>query len=131
MIADWLRDIILVNEGGSRLGPGDLSLFRSAGDACRYLEPWWVEERHGHAFTASGEAVTLATDGGQVVVQGYEAHPDGPAVVHAWLRHSAAAILEARRHKAAKGKIRLGHAEDAGVLPTSIEGLIAYIGFTD
>jgi hypothetical protein len=45
------------------------------------------------------------------------------------LRHSAEAVGNTRRKRAAKGKICLGRAEAEGVLPTSIEGLIAYVGF--
>jgi hypothetical protein len=126
----WLHDIILVNDGPKTLEPGDVSVFRSAGDACSYLEPWWVEERHGMAFNAFGEKVSLGTDDSRVVVKGYQRHPDGEEIVLCWLNYSARAILEARLHKAAKGKLRLGEAETKGVLPTSVEGLVAYVGFT-
>ena len=129
----WLHDVILVKDtdGGEDLAPGFVDIFRSAGDACAYLEPWWVEERHGLAFTAAGERVTFGVGGRGVTVEGFEPWPEGPEVVLSWLRHSAQAVLEARRHKAAKGRFRLGQAEAEGVLPTSVEGLIAYIGFTD
>jgi hypothetical protein len=127
----WLHDIILVNDSEGGLEPGDVTLFRSAGDACRYLEPWWVEGHQGLAFTATGEKVKLGADGRCVVVQGYDDDPDGPAIVLRWLRHSAQAILETRRHKARKGKVRLGEVEADGGLPVSVEGLIAYIGFTN
>jgi hypothetical protein len=126
-----LHDIILVNDTGrgDDVNPGDVDVFRTAGDACAYLEPWWVEERHGLAFTAAGEQVTLGVDGYQVVVDGYAPRPDGQQIVLSWLRHSAQSILEARRHRAVKGKVRLGRVEAEGVLPTSVEGLIAYVGF--
>ena len=127
----WLHDIILVNDSGrgDDLEARNVDVFRSAGDACGYLEHWWVEERHGLALTAAGEQVALGVDGDRVVVDGYEPRSDGQQIVLSWLRHSAQAILDARRHKAAKGKVRLGEVEAEGVLPTSIEGLIAYIGF--
>jgi hypothetical protein len=64
-----------------------------------------------------------------VSVEGYEARPDGPQIVLGWLRHSAEAVGNTRRKRAAKGKICLGRAKAEGVLPTSIEGLIAYVGF--
>lgn len=128
----WLHDIILVNDTGrgDDVDPSNVDVFRSAGDACCYLEPWWVEERHGLAFTAAGDQVMLGVDGGGVVVDGYEPRADGQQIVLRWLRHSAQAILDSRRHKAAKAKVRLGRAEAEGILPTSVEGLIAYVGFS-
>lgn len=130
---EWLHDIILVNDTGrgDDLEPGAVDVFRSAGDACGYLEPWWVEERHGLAFTAAGEKVTLGVEGLGVFVHGCEPQPDGRQIVLGWLRHSARSILDARRHRAAKGKVRLGRLEAEGVLPTSVEGLIAYVGFNN
>jgi hypothetical protein len=127
----WLHDIVLVNDTGrgDDIKPVHVDVFRSAGDLCRYLEPWWVEERHGLAFTAAGEAVIFGSDGRCVSVEGYEARPDGRQIVLSWLRHSAEAVGNIRRKGAAKGKICLGRAEAEGVLPTSIEGLIAYVGF--
>lgn len=47
-----------------------MNVVRSAGDATGYLEPWWVEERRGLAFTAAGEEVTFGVDGLRVVVEG-------------------------------------------------------------
>ena len=128
----WLDTIILVNEsgGGDDLEPGAVDLFRNIDDACAYLEPWWVEERHGLAFTGAGEEVIFGVDGFRVVVDGYEPRPDGHRIVLGWLRRSARAVLDARRHKAAKGKLRLRPMEAEGVVPASFEDLVAYVGFT-
>jgi len=126
----WLFDIVVVNESDDEATAGDVSVFRSAGEACRYLESWWVTENLGVAFTAAGERLSLGIQGEAVVVLERNETPGGEAIVQKWLRHSAAAVLGARKTKAAKFKAALGKCEEQGMLPDSIEGLIAYIGFT-
>jgi hypothetical protein len=125
----WLSDIILVKDG-AEISASSVDVFRSAGDACAYLEHWWVEERLGLAFTAAGSQVICGVEDARVVVDRYEPRGDGEEIVLSWLRYTASAILDVRRYKAAKGKLYLGTEEVRGVLPTSVEGLIAYIGFT-
>ncbi|MXO86516.1 hypothetical protein GRI38_10815 [Altererythrobacter aurantiacus] len=125
----WLRDIIVINDSRGIANAGDVTLFRSAGEACRYVEPWWVKEDQGFVLTADGQKVTLGIDGRDVIVRRYEDFPDGRAIVLRWLQYSAQAILTARRHKAQSGKILLGETEASGILPATVEGLIAYIGF--
>lgn len=84
----------------------------------------------GFASTAAGHRLTLGVDANEsVIVVGREADPDGAKIVQDWLRACAAHVLEARRHKARKGKVTLGGFEELGQLPASVEGLIAYIGF--
>ncbi len=130
MTSDWLADIIIVNESGDERRPGDVMVFRSAGEMSGYLEHWWVEEGYGFAFTAAGERLTLGVDGEErVVVADRQVVPEGEKIVLGWLRASAAARLDARRAKAAKRKAVLGASEMRGQLPASIEGLIAYVGF--
>ncbi|WP_133175354.1 hypothetical protein [Sphingomonas oleivorans] len=127
---DWLEDVVIVNESPDERVVGDVSLFRNAGDACRRLEQWWVEDQEGFAFTASGARLILAVDASNnVVVERREACADGTDIIKGWLRSSANAMLEARRQRARQGKINLGEAETRGVLPGTIEGLIAYLGF--
>ena len=55
---------------------------------------------------------------------------DGAEVVQAWLRACATAVLDARRSDAKKGNAALSSFEEKGQLPASLEGLIAYIGFS-
>jgi hypothetical protein len=130
MTSDWLADIVIVNESGDERTPGDVGVFRSAGELCGHLEHWWVEEGYGFAFTAAGERLTLDVDGKErVIVAGREDVSDGTEIVRGWLHASAAAILDARKAKAAKGRAVLGTAEGRDQLPASIEGLIAYVGF--
>jgi hypothetical protein len=45
------------------LEPGDVTLFRIAGYACRYVEPWWVEERHGLAFRGVAAVLSWTRNG--------------------------------------------------------------------
>jgi hypothetical protein len=128
----WLADIVVVNESRVAAIAGDVSVYRSAGEACRALEHWWIEGDEGAAFTASGERLTLGVTGsGMVSVTGHQAMEGGPGIVRGWLQHAATAVLEARRAKAPKGKVVLSRSEEAGQLPASLEGLIAYVGFND
>ena len=130
MTDDWLADVVLLNDNRDEATPGDVSVYRTADDACSGLEHWWVENGEGFAFTATGQRLTLGVDErGRVIVVGQETTPDGPDIVRAWLRAYASGVLETRRIKAARGKIFLSRSEKQGHLPTSIEGLIAYVGF--
>jgi hypothetical protein len=131
MANDWLTDIVVVNESRDEAIAGDISVFRSAGEACSWLEHWWVENGEGFAFTAAGVRLALGVDerNTRVIVTGQQAVPNGGQVVEGWLRASASAVLEARRTKAGKGKAVLSPSEERGQLPTSVEGLIAYVGF--
>jgi hypothetical protein len=131
MANDWLADIVVVNESRDVATAGDVSVFRSAGEACISLEHWWVDNGEGFAFTAAGNRLTLGVDDNdRVIVTGQEATPGGTEIVLGWLRAYAAAVLDARRAKAKKGKATLSPSEESGLLPTSIEGLIAYVGFS-
>ena len=127
-----LGEIVVVNESRSEATAGDVTIFRNADAACGYLEHWWVEDREGSVFTASGERLTLGVgERDRVVVTGREATLEGSTLVHNWLRAAAASVLEARRAKAARGKLTLSAAEQEGYLPSSIEELVTYVGFTD
>lgn len=127
--SNWLDEIVVVNESKEERLPGDVSLYRSVGDACEALEYWWVKNGEGHAFTASGIRLVLAAEqNGLVTVAAREACPEGPAIVSSWLVSLAETALEARRRVAQNGRAILSEAEEAGALPTTVEGLIAYIG---
>ena len=110
-----------------------MRLFRNAHDACSHLEHWWVEERYGSARAATGDRLVLAVDSRKsVVVDRRKPCAQGANLVQLWLRSSAEALLAARRVKAGSGQnaATLGEAERDGVLPETIEGLIAYLGFS-
>lgn len=130
---NWLEDVAIVNESRDERVAGGVLVFRNAGDACSHLEHWWVENAEGFAFTALGDRLILGVDpSGRVVVERREACMDGGEIVESWLRHSAGSVLAARRHRSAARwrTTKLGEVEARGVLPDTIEGLIAYIGFT-
>ncbi len=126
-----LADIVIVNESKVEATAGDVTIFRSVEAVCNYLEHWWVEDGEGFAFTATGERLKLGVDEqSKVVVVNREAAPDGETLVYNWLSTTAIAVLEARRFKAARGKVVLSQSEQEGQLPTSIEEIISYVGFT-
>ena len=128
--SDWLHDVVLVNESRAIDLPGDITLFRSEGDACGHLEPWWVAEGEGFALSGAGEQVVLGVKGKSVVVvERKAARVEDEAILHAWLTAAATAVLAARRKRAKCGRAALGAQEQDGLLPATKEGLIAYVGF--
>ena len=127
----WLCDIVIINESREEGIAGDIAVYRSVGEACRAVEPWWVEGREGYAFTASGDRLIFGVDAfNRVVVNGRERCAEGPQVVERWLNAHAASVLEARKHRAQKGTDILGRCEEQGLLPKSVTALIAYSGFS-
>ena len=126
---NWLDEIVVVNESKEERLPGDVTIHRSIGDACEALEHWWVKNGEGYAFTASGVRLVLsAEEGGLITVAYREECSEGPALVLSWLTSLAETALQARRKVAQNGRAILSEAEEAGALPTTTEGLIAYIG---
>jgi hypothetical protein len=109
-----LSEVTIVNESRSEGRPEDVSLFRTAEEACRYLEPWWVRDGEGTAFSATGDRLLLA-DTDPVSVRSREPHPDGDRLVREWLRSCAASLQRARGEAVAS--------------PTSLTDLIKYCGF--
>jgi hypothetical protein len=130
MVDVSLTDIVVVNESRDLRVAGDVSVFRSARDACSYLEHWWVQDGEGFVFSATGERLLLSTAGTAVIIIGKEAVSDGAEIVRNWLEATAVAVLAARRHRAARGKLVLSPSEELGQLPTSMEALLGYVGFT-
>lgn len=128
MTDDWLSEIVVVNESSDEAVGGDVSIFRHAGDACAWLEQWWVEDKEGFAITAAGHRIELGVGPKrEVIIAGIEEVPTGADVVRAWLHSLALVVLAERTRKAKKGKLRLSPSETQGHLPTSSEGLITYI----
>src|SRR4029453_8109506 len=109
----WLSDTVLVNESRDEAVAGDVSVYRSIGEACRALEHWWVEGDFGYAFAASGDRLRLGVDRSKnVVVESREPCPDGTSIVFEWLKSSAHAVLLARNAKAKRGKAILSPFEE-------------------
>jgi hypothetical protein len=132
MNGSWLHDIVLVNDGPSGFEPGDVLIFRSFTDACSYLEHW-AEEPELVAFSGEGEQLIVEADeSGNMRLIKRQSRADGREVITSWLRRSAEAVFAARSHRAGKRwkRIHLGEQEAQGILPQTVEGLIAYVGFT-
>ncbi len=127
---DWLDEVVLLNESRSVDVAGDVSIYRSESEACAAIEDWWVTNSEGFAFTATGVRLVLGIGPkGAVIIVRREPSPEGPAIVRAWLEALVQTTLSARRMVASEGKLHLSEAEVAGALPTSVEGMIAYVGF--
>jgi hypothetical protein len=127
----WLRDVIIVNESKDERAAGDVSIFRTEYDACRTLEPTDVTNKEYLAFNGVGERVSFGVDRLHVVIQRREQEPSGIEIVHRWLTETVTHAHEVRKEKANRGKLKLGREESHGVLPNTIEGFIAYLGFRE
>ena len=125
----WLDEVVLVNESNDERVAGDLTLHRSEDEVCLHLEAWWVEQGKGFAFSASGLRLVLGVgEKGEVIVAARERCAEGPEIVLGWLRALAERMLELRNEAARDGRALLSRAEEQGVLPETVEGLIAYVG---
>jgi hypothetical protein len=109
-----LSDVTIVNESRSEVRPGDVSVFRTAEDACRYLEAWWVRDGEGTVLSAAGDRLHL-TETDPVSVISREPHPNGEHLVLEWLNSHATSVQRARK--------------DAAPLPITLRDLIRYVGF--
>ncbi len=134
--SSWLSDVVILNENREYRAAGDVDVFRSLGDACRYLEPWYIEQEMFFTLNGLGQAIEFSVENNMVVgaVNGVS-RPDADTL-KVWLVTTAGHVFEARKHRSVKRgvfstPVLLGEQESKGVLPQSVEGLIAYIGFTD
>ncbi len=122
----WLEDVLIINDASHEHIPGAISVYRSWHDACRSLEPYQVAGEV-YCYSATGRRAVIGFDeDDSIKVLDYE--PSGEAGrqrVSGWLRARAERMHADRR---ANPGIGLGSEEAQGVLPTTIEGLIAYSG---
>jgi len=128
MTRSWLADVLVVNENSDPRTPGDVQIYRSDGEVGRQLEEWYVNEPH-MALTGIGDKAILGLRGKLVIVERREPFAEGSELLLLWLTAKAQHILSIRKDRARKGKVHLGVLEEQGILPQSIEGLIAYVGF--
>jgi hypothetical protein len=127
---NWLDEVVVLNESKWENVPGDVSVHRSEGDAFNAIEAWWVENSEGFAFSATGVRLRLGVGpSGEVIVVRREDCPEGADIVRGWLQALAQTTLEARNRVAENGRAVLSQAEEERALPTTTEGLLAYIGF--
>jgi hypothetical protein len=128
--SNWLDEVVVLNESKDENVPGDVSVYRSEGDAFRDIEASWVENREGFAFSATGVRLILGVgSSGEVVITRREECGEGAAIVLGWLQALATTTLETRNQVARNGRAILSRAEEAGALPRTVEGLLAYVGF--
>lgn len=130
----WLSDVAIFNESENYSVPGDVSIYRNIHEMCAGMEAWMVEGGGiGFALNGLGQQIRLEMDGedaiGSVV---HTSEPDIDTVI-SWLQHAAKGVQEARIHRSKKkpwflwSLPVLGDAEEKGVLPETVEGLLAYI----
>jgi hypothetical protein len=125
----WLKEIIILNENDDPQRPGDVQLFRSALGLCHHLEPWFVEDVGHLALNGIGDRVVLGVAGKNVVIDRTENYESGLDLLRAWLQPTALRIHNMRVDAEKKKRLAKGSLAPDGVMPESIEGLIAYIGF--
>lgn len=126
--ANWLDHVIVVNESNDPAVAGDVQIYLNEDAVSRHLEHWYVHEKH-LALTGTGQKAKLGLRDELVVIERVEPFPAGPALLNSWLKITAEHVLSARVVRSRKGNLQPGALEEQGALPTTIEGLIAYIGF--
>jgi hypothetical protein len=120
-----------LNENSDPTVAGDVQIYRNEGALGRQLEHWFVGDAAHLALTGTGQKAKLGLRDTLVVVERVESFPEGPALLNNWLKATANHVLCVRRERSGKGKLLLGALEAQGILPTTTEGLIAYIGFVN
>jgi hypothetical protein len=130
----WLSDVAVFNESNEYAVPGDVSTYRNISEMCSGMEAWMVEGGGiGFSLNGLGQAIKLEMDGEQVVGSVVENSKPDLVTLTIWLRSAAEAVQEARSIKSKKkpwffgAPPILGKAEVEGVMPDTIEGLLAYI----
>ena len=79
-----------------------------------------LEERS--SWRGTWNDIVVADDGAD--------RPSDTETLLAWLTATARHVQDTRQKRAEKGKVVLGDCEKRGVLPSTVEGLIAHIGFS-
>lgn len=130
----WLSDVVIFNESDSYERPGDVSTYRNIGEMCSAMEAWMLESGGtGFALNGLGQKINMGIEGGQVVGSLDEVSAPDLATLTLWLMHTAKSVHDARLMKSRRkprifsSSPSIGAAEANGVLPGTIEGLLAYI----
>ena len=137
---DWLADVVVINDTDAYGLAGDVQIFRNVGELIDYLESWYVEENHEHyILTGTGRPMKLGLEERSswrgtwkdiVVADDGAEQPSDVETLMTWLTAMAEHLRGLRQKQAEKGKVVLGDREKDGALPSTVEGLIAYIGFS-
>jgi hypothetical protein len=127
--ASWLKEIVILNENSPPHVPGDVQIFRSAIGVCYHLEPWFVGDVDHMAISGIGDLVILGASDNHVYVERTEPFSEGLGLLREWLVPTAIRIHQERSKAEKKKPSAVGSLMPDGVMPDTIEGLIAYIGF--
>jgi hypothetical protein len=119
---------VVVNESDDVHVAGDVQVYRNATDMSHQLEHWYVDVPH-LALDGLGRRAVLGSTGDRIIIERLEDYADGRALLQTWLLSTARSRQAARAERARRKHFVLGAAETSGTLPTTIEGLIAYVGF--
>ena len=130
----WLYDVAVFNESEDYALPGAVSVYRNIEKMCSGMEAWMVEDG-GIGFCLNGLGHALKHDmiGERVLGQVDDNSEPDLTTLQLWLTSVARSIHEVRAFKSRKkprlfwSPPTLGLVEAQGVLPDTIEGLIAYI----
>ena len=130
----WLSDVIIFNESVTYAVPGDVSIYHNLADMCSGMEPWMVEGGGiGFALNGLGQRINLDLDGEVVIGSISQTHAADLNTTLIWLHFVAKSKRDARILRSKKKSFWLrsppliGEMEAKGVLPNTIEGLLAYI----
>lgn len=126
---EWLRDVVVINENKDVRIAGDVELYRSAGDLGRKIEPWYINDVEFLALNGLGQTLVLKTYGSEISISIDSSIEPDAALLLALLQAAAQGMRDARIFRSSKRKLTLGPMESKGILPTTVEGLVAYVGF--
>ena len=129
IIADWLDEIVVINESTDERTAGKITVYRSEGDALASLTQWPVLKGQVFAFSASGTRLLISISGdGYGLVAVRQQTVEGPAIARDWLEALARQTLDQRTRDARTRGVSLNRLEQRGTLPESAESLLAYVG---
>jgi len=130
----WLSDVAVFNENDEYAVPGAVSIYRNIEEMCSGMEAWMVENGGiGFALNGLGQSIRLEMDGENVVGFVVDSANLDLITLKTWLRSAAESVQAARAFESRKkprffwSPPSLGSAEAQGVLPDTVEGLLAYI----
>ena len=123
----WLAEIGIVNETTSVASAGNVSIFRSAVDACLFFDHYCGS---GFVLSLDGDRIEINDGTSEDIEVRRVPYPDGKQIARAWLEARAAKTLAERKRAARRGNVVLNAVEVREELPSSTVGLVAYIGFS-
>ena len=123
----WLAEIGIVNETTSVASAGNVTIFRSAADACLFFDQYCGS---GFVLSVEGDRLEIKDGINEDIEVRRVPYPDGKKIARAWLEARAAKILAERKRAARRGNVVLNAVEGRDEIPRSTLGLIAYIGFS-